>query len=99
MCPPIIRATCAFDSKIRGFSGESVFVSACMEGNKNFFRKIEIFQFLLSFFAENRGDFREVLRIEYRVSRIAHLVLKGLSVSFVFLRSKPEIMQKSKMKM
>jgi hypothetical protein len=66
--PSIIRATCRFDSKIRVFSGVSDFVSAYLERDKNFFRKILFFHFLPSFFAEkwakNGG-------IEYIVSRIA----------------------------
>jgi hypothetical protein len=37
----IIRGTCAFVSKIRGYSGVSDFVSAYRERNKKFFRKIE----------------------------------------------------------
>ena len=57
--PSIIRGTCAFGSKIRGFSGISEFVSAYEEKNKNFFRKIEIFHFLPSFFA----DYSQFLRI------------------------------------
>jgi len=52
MPPSIIRATCKFDSKIRGFLKVSDFISACMERNKNFFRKIEISQNLPSKFAE-----------------------------------------------
>jgi hypothetical protein len=50
--PSIIRASFTFDSKIRGFSEVSDFVSAYKERDKNFFRKIEICCFLPSFFAE-----------------------------------------------
>jgi len=50
--PSIIRASFTFDSKIRGFSGMSDFVSACLVRDKNFFRKIQFFHFLPSFFAE-----------------------------------------------
>jgi hypothetical protein len=60
---PIIRATCRFDSKIRGFSGAPDFVSTYVERNKNFFQKIEISQNLPSFFAEkwakNEGSIKK----------------------------------------
>jgi hypothetical protein len=52
MPPSIIGRTCRFDSKFRGFLKVSDFISAYVERNKNFFRKIEIFHFLPSFFAE-----------------------------------------------
>ena len=66
----IIRGTCAFDTKIWGFSRESLFVSAYEERDKKIFRKIEICQNLLSFLFENRCDFRHVLCIENCVLRI-----------------------------
>jgi len=52
MPPSIIRASFTFDSKIRGFLEMVDFVSACVVRNKNFFRKIQFFHFLPSFFAE-----------------------------------------------
>ena len=55
--PSIIRRTCAFDSKIRVFLEVSEFVSAYIERDKNFFRKILFFHFLLSFLFENQSDF------------------------------------------
>jgi len=55
--PSIIRATCAFDSKIRGVLKVSEFVSAYEKTNKKFFRKIEFFHFLPSFFAEKWANF------------------------------------------
>jgi len=50
--PSIIRRTCAFDSKNGVFGVMCDFVSAYVERDKNFFRKIEICCFLQSFFAE-----------------------------------------------
>ena len=50
--PSIIRRRCAFESKNRGFSRMSEFVSAYMERDKKFFRKIQFSHFLPSFFAE-----------------------------------------------
>jgi len=47
--PSIIRATCRFDSKIRGFLKGTDFVSAYVERDKNFFRKIQFSHFLPSF--------------------------------------------------
>ena len=61
--PPIIRGTCAFDSKNRVFLRVSEFVSAYVGRNKKFFRKIEICQKLPSFFAENRNRSHLVSRI------------------------------------
>jgi len=50
--PSIIRRPCSFDSKIRVFSRRTEYVSAYKERDKIFFRKIEFFHFLPSFFAE-----------------------------------------------
>ena len=60
--PSIIGRSCRFDSKIRVFSEVPDFVSACLERNKNFFRKIEIFHFLPSKFAENWS--KKTLQVE-----------------------------------
>jgi len=71
MPPSIIRASFSYDSKIRGFSGMAEFVSACLERNKNFFRKIQFSHFLPSFFAEK---WRKNGGIEYIVSRIGWII-------------------------
>jgi hypothetical protein len=52
--PPIIRGTCAFESKFRVFWEVSEFVSCYIVGNKIFFRKNENFYFLHSFLFENQ---------------------------------------------
>ena len=57
MPPSIIRASFTFDSKIRGFWKVAEIVSACVERNKKFFRKIENSQNLPSFFAEKWANF------------------------------------------
>jgi len=53
MPPSIIRATCRFDSKFKAVSRDPGHVTRYVERNKNFFRKVELFHFLPSFFAEN----------------------------------------------
>jgi hypothetical protein len=66
MPPSIIGRTYRFDSKIWRFLKVVEFVSAYLERNKNFFRKIGNFHFLPSFFAEkwaNNGG------IDYQVNR------------------------------
>ncbi len=56
--PSIIRRTCTIDSKIRGFSGGWISLSAYVERGKNFFRNFQFFPKLPAFFVENQWIFR-----------------------------------------
>jgi hypothetical protein len=62
----IIGRTCRFDSKIRVFLKVGEFVSAYLERNKIFFRKIQFSHFLPSFFAEK---WRKNQGTDYQVNR------------------------------
>jgi hypothetical protein len=94
MPPSIIGGTCAFDSKIRVFLKVADFVSAYMERDKNFFRKIEIYQKLPSFsFEKTAAEGTDTLGTGSTPGRRARKqrprVNSGLSISLVFLTSKP----------
>ena len=85
--PSIIRATCAFDSKIGWFLGRAYLLSVYEKRDKKNFRKIEISQKLPSFFAENNSIFDTLHRLfdataraDFSNSPHAFLCIGGISL-------------------